>query len=258
MHAPIVFFTDFGTDDTYAAALAAACWRVDPGLVALAGMHGVPPGDVLAGAYHVKALAQALSPGAVICAVVDPGVGSERGAIAVEAGGLRCVAPDNGLLTYVWAEADAERRRCVVLDTPPEASATFHGRDVFAPAAARLATGTSLDDLGRPRGAPVLRDDAFATEGDGWLDGRVCAVDHFGNAITTVRAGDLRGRAIDRVEWPSGGTTNVARTYADIAAGTLAVLTGSAGHLEIAASGTHANTLGGPARGEQVRIRLRP
>jgi S-adenosylmethionine hydrolase len=257
MPAPIVFVTDFGSSDTYAAALAAACWRVDPGLTALAGMHGVPPGDVLAGAYHVKALARALPPGGVVCAVVDPGVGTERAALAVDAGGVLCVAPDNGLASYIWAEAELRGRRGVVLPVPAEAAATFHGRDVFAPAAARLATGASLDSLGRPLdGAPLRCDDAFARELDGVLHGVVCVVDHFGNAITTVRDSDLRGRDIAAVEWDGGGTVEVVRTYADAGAG-LAALLGSAGHVEIAARGAPAEARGGPALHAAVRVRLR-
>ena len=256
MHAPIVFVTDFGHDDTYATALVAALWRVDPGLHAVAGMHGVAPGDVLAGAYHVKAITRALPPGSVVCAVVDPGVGTGRRAIAVEAGGVRCVAPDNGLVSYLWAEAELSGRRCVALPTFPDASATFHGRDVFAPAAARLAIGASLDDLGTALDRPLLRDDAFATAGaHATLDGVVCTVDHFGNAVTTVRDCDLRGRAIVDVSWENGATTAAVRTYDDIGAG-LAVLTGSAGHLEIAARGRAAAELGGPARGSAVRVAL--
>jgi S-adenosylmethionine hydrolase len=260
MHAPIVFVTDFGADDTYATALAAACWRVDPSLTALAGMHSVPPGDVLAGAYHVKAIAQALPPGSVVCAVVDPGVGTRRRAIAISAGGVHCVAPDNGLVSYLWAEAELSGRRCVTLAAPADASATFHGRDVFAPAAARLATGSSLTELGAATaGPPVLRDDAFATvtSGGAGLDGQVCVVDHFGNAITTIRQTDLRGRPVAAVEWPGGCTEQVVHTYGDIGDG-LAVLVGSAGHLEIVARERPAASLGGPAAGVAVHLRLQP
>ncbi len=262
MPAPIVFVTDFGTDDTYAAALAAACWRIDPGLTALAGMHAVPPGDVLAGAYHLKALAYALPRGSVACAVVDPGVGTARRAIAVEAGGVRCVAPDNGLVSYLWAESELLGRRCVELPTPPTASATFHGRDVFAPAAARLATGASLESLGTPaQTPPATLDRAFATSADGGatLAGTVCVVDHFGNAITTVRQADLRGRRIAAVDWEGGCTDRVVRTYEEIADGeSLAALLGSAGHLEIAARGRPARALGGPQAGAAVLVRLQP
>jgi S-adenosyl-L-methionine hydrolase (adenosine-forming) len=99
---PIVFVTDYGRDDAYAAALTGAAWRVDPHAVCLEGTHGVPAGDVLAGAYHLKALALAFADGAVFCAVVDPDVGTDRRAIAIEVGRIRCVAPDNGLVSYLW------------------------------------------------------------------------------------------------------------------------------------------------------------
>ena len=258
MHAPIVFVTDFGSDDTYAAALAAACWRIDPRLTAIAGMHSVPSGDVLAGAYHVKAIAQALPPGSVICAVVDPGVGTDRRAIAVSAHDVLCVAPDNGLVSYLWAEAELSGRRCIVLPTPRDASATFHGRDVFAPAAARLAAGAALSDLGRAATEPpLLRDDAFASTSNAGLDGKVSVVDHFGNAITTVRESDLRGRTVATVEWAGGATSAMVRTYADAGDGLVALI-GSAGHLEIAARGRPAQTLGGPPRGAHVRVMLQP
>ena len=260
MHAPIALVTDFGSRDGYAAALVAACWRVDPGLSAITGMHGVPPGDVLAGAYHVKALAQALPAGSVVCAVVDPGVGGERRALALEAGGIAYVGPDNGIFSYVWAEAELRGRRCVELAVPVGASATFHGRDVFAPAAARLATGASLESLGVAAPTPPLvRDDAFArSESDGTLlRGVVCVVDHFGNAVTTVREADLRGAGIAAVEWEGGATHQVVRTYAEIDPGAVAALVGSAGHLEISAAGAAAAALGGPAQpGAEVRVRV--
>jgi S-adenosylmethionine hydrolase len=254
--APLAFVTDFGSADTYAAALVAACWRVDPGLHAIVGMHGVPPGDVLGGAYHVKALAQALPAGAVMCAVVDPGVGTERGAVAVEAGGIRCVAPDNGLLSYLWSEAELQGRRCVALRTPADASATFHGRDVFAPVAARLAVGGRLDEVGAPSLPPALLDDAFARVDRDVVSGVVCVVDGFGNAITTVRSCDVSGRRVAGAEWDGGATMSVVRTYADITNGSLAILLGSAGHWEVAARSQPAASLGGPGRGDVVRVLL--
>ena len=136
MRQPIVFVTDFGRDDAYAASLVGAAWRVDPHAICVEGTHGIPPGDVLAGAYQLKALARAFSGGAVFCAVVDPGVGTARRAIAVKAGRIRCVAPDNGLVSYLWDEAAADDRRAVSIDVNADASPTFHGRDVFAPFAA--------------------------------------------------------------------------------------------------------------------------
>ena len=255
--APIAFVTDYGASDTYAAALSAAVWSVDAGNLALTGMHGVPPGDVLAGAYHVKALAAALPPGAVICAVVDPGVGTERRAIAVDLGGRRVVAPDNGLVSYLWDECPPLSRECVELPVPDAASATFHGRDVFAPAAARLAAGAQLRDLGeRSHQPPQLLGEAFAAVDRDTATAVVCVVDRFGNAITTLRDADVQGRRIAAFEWDGGRSVIAARTYAEIPDGALAMLMGSAGHWEVVAREAPAADLGGPQRGDTVRVHL--
>lgn len=256
--APIAFVTDYGVSDTYAAALHAAVWRVDPSLAALVGMHAVPPGDVLAGAYHVKAMALAMPPGGVVCAVVDPGVGTARRALAAVAGDRFFVLPDNGLISYAWEESPPASRECVALPVPDGASATFHGRDVFAPAAARLATGTPLGELGIGSAEPRLLDTAFAHGASQVLTGVVCVVDHFGNAVTTIRDRDLGGRRVVAAEWDGDTPCSATpvRTYAGIREGGLGVLLGSAGHLEVAARGGRAEALGGPALGAAVRVHL--
>jgi S-adenosylmethionine hydrolase len=127
---------------------------------------------------------------------------------------------------------------------------------VFAPAAAELAAGARLDELGELCAPPVLLDIAFARVERDVAVGVVCVVDGFGNAITTVRSCDLRGRRVTGAEWEGGATTAVVRTYADIGAGALAILLGSAGHWEIAARSQPAATLGGPSRGAVVRVLL--
>ena len=211
-HHAVVLVTDYGGDDTYAGALVGACWRVEPSLRCVTGTHGVPPGDALAGAYHVKAAALAFPLGTVICAVVDPGVGTLRRSIAIEAQGVRCVAPDNGLVSYLWAEADPRSRRCVALVAPAGPSPTFWGRDVFAPVVARLATGAALEECGEAIEAPLVLEDAFCRWDAGCLATRVVVVDHFGNAITTVRQRDLAGRRIVEARWDGGSTRQVARS----------------------------------------------
>ncbi len=253
--AAVVLVTDYGADDSYAGVLAGAVWSVDPGLRIATGTHGVPPGDVLAGAYHVKALARSFPTGTVICAVVDPGVGTDRRAIAVEADGVRCVAPDNGLCSWLWEEAG--ERRCVALEVPADASPTFAGRDLFAPVAARLAAGAELEEVGPRVDDPVVLAETLPRRVGAALYARVCVVDRFGNAITTARTGDLVGARPLAASWNGGATRRVARTYAEIGGG-LALVVGSAGHLEVAARGAPAQRLGGPAAGAMVRITLGP
>lgn len=255
MHDPIVFVTDFGRDDAYASALTGAAWRVDPRAVCVEGTHGVPPGDILGGAYHMKSLALAYATRAVLCAVVDPEVGTERRAIAVQVGALRCVAPDNGLVSYLW-EGAPDGRRAVVLGIPDDAAATFAGRDVFAPAAARLAAGMRLEDCGEQIDDPVILVEAFAERLSTGLRGRVAVVDHFGNAITTIRDVDLGDARVRAACWPGGATATFVKTYAEIAEGSVAALVSSAGHVEIAARRGPASAFGGPGLGAAVSVEL--
>ena len=255
MRQPIVFVTDFGRDDAYAAALIGAAWRVDPHAVCVEGTHGIPPGDILGAAYQVKALARAFAGGAVFCAVVDPGVGTERRAIAVKVGRIRCVAPDNGLVSYLWEESAPDDRWAVRLDIAREASPTFHGRDVFAPFAAQLSSRERFDAAGDLIDDPVILTSAFAQREGMRLTGRVAVVDHFGNAITTIRDADIGGNSVRAVTWRGGETPGLVATYADIDIG-LGALIGSAGHLEIAGRGVGAAAAGGPRLGDVVEVEL--
>ncbi len=255
MGQPIVFVTDFGRDDAYAAALIGAAWRADPAAICVEGTHGIPAGDVLAGAYQLKALARAFSGGVVFCAVVDPGVGTDRRAIAIKAANVTCVAPDNGLVSYLWQETAPEHRQAVRLRIPPDASATFHGRDVFAPAAAALASNLRFSDAGDPVADPAILADAFAVREGSHVTGRVAVVDHFGNAITTIRAEDIDGADVRGVTWPGGGSGGLVTTYAAIDDGPSALI-GSAGHLEVAGRGIAAAVAGGPRLGDIVKVEL--
>jgi hypothetical protein len=251
---PIVFVTDYGRDDSYAASLTGAAWRVDPHALCVDGTHGIPPGDVLAGAYHLKALALAFSEGAVFCAVVDPGVGTDRRAIAIDVGRIRCVAPDNGLISYLWDEA-ASSRSAVALEIPLDASFTFHGRDVFAPAAAQLASGGRLDTAGDAIDDPIVLIDAFAERMGTGLRGRVCVVDHFGNAVTTIRNADIGPATVRSVSWQGGACAGLVTTYAEIHQGAAALI-GGAGHIEVAAHGVPVAAVGGPKLGDTVIVEL--
>ena len=158
--------------------------------------------------------------------VVDPGVGSARGALATLSEGRFLVGPDNGVLSPALLHAGA---RCVSLSVPAGAAPTFHGRDVFAPAAARLALGASLETLGAVEEDPIIRRTPEATRrDDGAVQGEVITVDRFGNAVTNLLA--MRGGMVQ----VAGLSLALRRTYADAEQGDPVALVGSSGLVEIA------------------------
>ena len=232
MSGTLIFVTDYGLEDGYAAELWAAAWSASPGVRCIDGTHLIPAGDVLTAAYRCKTLARAFGPGSVICAVVDPGVGGDRAAVAVECDGVACVAPDTGLVSYLWLEA--RQRQAARLITPAGVSPTFHGRDLFAPVAALIAAGRSLAGAGAPIDTPHLREELTPVADGDRLRSLVVSVDHFGNCITGVRLSDVGERLIASVSWPGGESDRVVTTYAEID-GTVAALWNSSGHLELAA-----------------------
>ncbi len=240
----ITVLTDFGTADGYVAAMkgvlatGAPMARVDD-----AG-HGLPRGDVAHAAWALHRYWGLYPAGTVHLVVVDPGVGTARRAVAVEADGRLGVAPDNGVLTMVLEEA--ERWRAVALEIPPVASTTFHGRDVFAPAAARLAAGAALDDLGEPV------DDLVMLPGRGASPERgvVRTVDRFGNLVTDLPGSAWRRGAEVEI---AGRSVPCAGTYGDVAPGELLALVGSDRTVEIAVRDGSAAAALGVGVGTSVR-----
>jgi S-adenosylmethionine hydrolase len=171
-------------------------------------------------------------------------VGSARGALAAASEGRFLVGPDNGVLSPALLHAGA---RCVSLAIPSGAAPTFHGRDVFAPAAAQLAQGASLESLGDAAERPVIRRTPEATRrGDGAVQGEVITIDRFGNAVTNLLA--MRGGQVQ----VAGLTLALRRTYADAAAGEAVALVGSSGLVEVAVRDGNASALLGLTRGSSV------
>lgn len=256
----LTFLSDFGHGSPYPAAMKAAA-AAHCAAVFIDISHDVPPQSIRGGAYLLWSVAPVFPPGTVHCAVVDPGVGTARAALAVLAGGQIFVGPDNGLLLpaarrlgapTVYRLANAAFWRMPV-------SATFHGRDIFAPAAAHLAAGTPPDRMGEHTGAYVdLTFSAGRWTGHA-LEGEVLWVDTFGNLITTIP-----GALLERVSSPGivvveAGTTplraTVARTFADVAHGAAGVLVGSDDLIEVAVNRGNAAEQTGAIPGSPVRIR---
>ena len=222
----VTLLTDFGLDDAYVGAMKGAILSINPEARIVDLSHGVRPFAVLQGAFLLDSAWRSFPSGSVHVAVVDPGVGSSRKAIAFRAAEHYFVGPDNGLFTFL-SEPISE---AVELPTPPEAAPTFHGRDVFGPAAARLSGGTALRELGTARhGEPVRLADAWASKvGEAW---RAVALhcDRFGNVIS-----NLPIRALARIKAVNGTRLRTVETYDDAQPNELVALVGSSGRIEFA------------------------
>jgi S-adenosyl-L-methionine hydrolase (adenosine-forming) len=222
----ITLLTDFGTADGYVGEIKGVLLTRLPDAHLIDITHDVPPQDVESGRLVLARTWRRFPAGTVHVVVVDPGVGSERAALAVSSDGRFLVGPDNGVLSPALLLADAHAVR---LPLPAGAAPTFHGRDLFAPAAADLAAGMPLDALGSQAAAPVVRRTPEAyRQPDGAVRGEVIAIDRFGNAITNLVG--LRGGVIE----VNGSALPVRRTYAAGTSGLPVAVVGSTGLIEIA------------------------
>ncbi len=250
---PVFLLTDFGLRDTYVGQMKAVLLARAPGCQPVDLTHDIPPQDVPAGRRALADALPHLPPGSVLLAVVDPGVGTTRRPLAVRAGEIVAIGPDNGLLTPLLVAEGAAARAIDPESVGADAlSSTFHGRDLFAPAAAMVAAGAPLEALGPPVVDPVLDTDPLPERTrDGWC-GQVLSVDHFGNLITNLAPHHVGGAA--RVEIRGGRTIRVVGTYGDVGPGDLAALIGSNGKLEIARNGGSAAQLTGMAVGDPIWV----
>jgi S-adenosylmethionine hydrolase len=278
--APIALLTDFGTSDPYVGVMKGVMLGLCPAATFVDLTHAIAPQNVRQAAFALWTAYRYFPPDTVFLAVVDPGVGSTRRAIAVETARGRFVGPDNGLFGDVLAEVGSWR--AVALDPArvalAGASFTFHGRDLFAPAAARLAAGAPLESLGTPLDTLVtLPPPAFASE-PGALTGEVIYIDHFGNVVTSLGQfawqsdGSLRlsprlRPGADSLSVPANHLTitigqqryaAIVSTYAHSAPGDSLALINSAGMLEIAVNQGHAARQLGLAPGMPGRVRWTP
>jgi S-adenosylmethionine hydrolase len=263
-YACLSFLTDYGLEDGFVAACHGVMARLAPGVPVIDVTHLVPPGDVRRGAAVLVQTLPYLPPG-VHVGVVDPGVGTARRALALAAGSHLLVGPDNGLLP-----ASAERLGGVTAAreiTSPAAmlhpvSATFHGRDVFAPAAARLAAGAlDLAQVGPEvdPGSLCRLPEPVVEVGDGYVAGEVLAVDRFGNVQTAVTASQLAAAGITagarlRLE-DSGRRVVFGETFGAVGEGELVAYVDSAGLLAVAVNGGDAAAVLGFGPGGRVRLR---
>lgn len=269
MARPVVaLVTDFGLQDHYVGAVKGAVLAACPEANVVDVVHDLPPHDVPAGALALECAHRAFPAGTVFIAVVDPEVGSERRALAAEAGGYRFVGPDNGILAPVLSVQ--ERARVHAITNAGlyryEVSHTFHARDVFAPVAGRLAGGMALDEVGPPIDDFVTlpADEVRAVAANEW-EANVLHVDRFGNLTTSMTEARFEEilRLVDDdptevVVLVEGTVLPIVHSYSEVSEGEPCALVGSSRRLEVAVNRGNASRTLGAGRGAPVRVRALP
>jgi len=271
----ITLTTDFGLADAYVAAMKGVILNINPEARIIDVCHSIKPQNISQAAFVLSTVNEFFPQRTIHLVVVDPGVGTERRAIILRTPTADFVAPDNGVLSYIIRQSstkpiDVSRQQIelgpgleAVAITKPQfwqspVSPTFHGRDIFAPVAARLSSGLLPIDFGeaidtltmlplsRPSPAP-----------DGTLAGHVLHVDNFGNLITNIKGNDLppTNQAIT-IEIVNQLISGLTRTYGE-GEGLLALI-GSSGYLEVSLKGGNASTSLDAEVGCAVKVRLKP
>jgi S-adenosylmethionine hydrolase len=279
----VALVSDFGTRDHYVGSMKAVVLSVCPEATLVDITHEIAPQDVLGGALELAAAYRYFPAGTVFLAVVDPGVGSGRRAIAADAGGYRFVGPDNGVLSLALLDAapglarvsdsgpiepinpiNPTRTDAQIVElrerrlARPQISRTFEGRDRFAPAAGWLAKGIELRAFGPDVCDPVLLAIPSARVHEGSIDGEVLRVDRFGNLVTNIGADSLaRVVRTGAVVAIADRTARLVATYADAKPLELCALVGSTGHLEVSVNAGNAATDLKAGRGARVIVRSR-
>jgi len=268
----ITITTDFGTQDAYVPAMKGTMLSICDSARLVDVTHGISPQDVMEAAFVLQSAYPFFPDGTVHLVVVDPGVGTGRRAVALRHGEHWFVGPDNGLFPLVLEDKAPDA--VVELDDPafwrtPDPSTTFHGRDIFAPAAAHLAAGEPVEALGSPVDTLEPLRWARPTAADRALQGWIMHVDHFGNCVTNIRRStfvdalglDDADPSVDAFPPVKGYAGNqvierIGTTYGTVAEGDPLLLFGSTGFLEIAVNGGSAADLLDIQKGDSVKVVL--
>jgi len=279
MDRTIALLTDFGTSDAYVGVMKAVMERIAPGVRFIDLTHDILPQNIQQATFTLLTSYRYFAPGTIFLIVVDPGVGSTRKAIAAQAGDYTFVAPDNGLLSYMLAEF--EETTVVELSNPTyqlhPVSNTFHGRDIFAPAAAYLAAGVPIGEFGQRVEGITQQLPPPLTIYDSTITGQIISADHFGNLITSI--GEFRWTENDSLELKPrfGNPTDtliqvpaeqavihinvqsvkgIRRIYGEANKGDMMALVSSGGYLEIAVNQGNAAEQLNTAPGTLVTLQI--
>jgi S-adenosylmethionine hydrolase len=254
----ITLTTDFGTSDWFVGTMKGVIARIAPRCTVVDLTHDLPPGNIRGGAFALAASHRFFPKGTIHVAVVDPGVGSRRRAIAVQTANGAFVGPDNGVLS--WALAKEKIRAIHALENEAyflqPVSQTFHGRDIFAPVAAHLSRGVPIQKFGPALKEFVRLDWPESRARRGGLEGEVVYIDRFGNAITNLedRLLESSGRASCEVHGKRRWNCPLKTFYQAVPPKRPIAIVGSSGFLEIAVNGGSAEKVLGVRVGTRVVI----
>jgi S-adenosylmethionine hydrolase len=280
----IALLTDFGTEDWFVGTMKGVIASINPKAQVIDLCHDILPGDIRAGAIALLASYKYFPRGTIFVAVIDPGVGGPREAMLAEAHGCHFIGPDNGLLSYALAggppgtggrqavsslkppsaSAEGSGPRLRAIENPayrmPDAGSTFHGRDVFAPAAAHLSLGKTAGSFGKRKESFVELAFPVPYKLRGTVSGEILHIDRFGNAITNLTPRDLE--ALPEKTAPKKGIVMKAKGkafplaayYAEASPGKPLSVSGSSGFLELSVNGGNAAKKFGLKRGDPVKV----
>jgi S-adenosyl-L-methionine hydrolase (adenosine-forming) len=255
----ITLTSDFGTRDPYVAAMKGVILERCPEAQIIDLSHDIAAQDVFEAALFIAGCADRFPPGTIHVVVVDPGVGSDRRGLVAQVGFQRFVCPDNGLLTLLLQRLSVEAAHAITNPAfmLPKVSATFHGRDVFAPTAAALAAGGALDEAGPAVQDLVALDIPQATRSGQSVSGAILHIDHFGNAITNIHRSHLGGATPEPFEIGGRRFDRLCATYGEVPKGDSCALFGSGDYLEFAINGGNAAEDLSLVSGLEVELQLK-
>lgn len=247
-----MFFTDFGYSDPYAGIMKGVVSGINPKAQCVDLTHGVPPHDILTGAFFLLVSYRSFPSGTIFVVVVDPGVGGKREGVCVKTASYTFLAPNNGVLQWVLSGEPVleavELTNSEYWQHP--VSYTFHGRDIFASCAAYLSTGIEISKLGNkfPKNRLANLQSQFSLTprvSGGVIYGNVLSIDRFGNIITTISKKDMHDNSNFFLEIADKKVCNFVSSYEDALGENLSLLWNSFGYLEVALNrGSVCETLG--------------
>ena len=254
----ITLTTDFGTKDPFVGVMKGVIFGINPNARIVDLTHGVPPHDLQAGAMVVKTSLPYFPPGSIHVVVIDPGVGGCRRPILIEAQGQVLIGPDNGVLEPAATAGGAWRSFCLTNPsfrlTP--VSQTFHGRDIFAPAAAHRSLGVSPESFGSSLTSITSLELPRPERRGMVLAGSVIYVDRFSNLITNIPADALGGSKTVSLRIKSMEICGLVQSYDEVPLGSYLAIIGSWGLVEVARREGRAGESLGVAEGERVELEL--